>query len=158
MKTDPSQFDSEHEVKQESVDGTQPNSPLVLQLFYDGACPLCRREVAWIRKLDRRSQIMLTDISAGEFQPAAFDCSREQLMSKMHARLPDGQWVTGMEAFRRIYAAIGFRWLIPVTRLPVISHLLEAGYRLFARHRLRITGRGDVDSKSSQATTDESNL
>ncbi len=158
MKTEPSQGDSEHEVQQQLVDGAQPNSPVVLQLFYDGACPLCRREVSWIRKLDRRGRLMLIDISAGDFQPAAFDCSREQLMSKMRARLPDGQWVTGVEAFRRIYGAIGFRWLIPVTRLPVISHLLEASYRLFSRHRLRITGRRHVDSKSSQATTDESNL
>lgn len=157
MKTEPSQCESEHESQQELVDRTQPNSPGVLQLFYDGACPLCRREVAWIRKIDRRDQLMLTDISADDFQPAAFDCSREQLMSKMHARLPDGQWVTGMEAFRRIYGAIGFRWLIPVTRLPIISHLLEAGYWLFARQRLRITGRGHVESKSSHPTTDESN-
>jgi predicted DCC family thiol-disulfide oxidoreductase YuxK len=45
--------------------------------------------------------------------------------------------------FRRLYAAVGFGPLVVLTRLPGISHLLEVAYRVFARNRLRWTGRCD---------------
>ena len=33
-------------------------------LFYDGGCPLCRREIAHYRRLDRAGQIHWLDIDA----------------------------------------------------------------------------------------------
>jgi hypothetical protein len=36
---------------------------------------------------------------------------------------------------------VGFRRLVSLSRLPGVRHLLELGYRLFARYRLRLTGR-----------------
>jgi predicted DCC family thiol-disulfide oxidoreductase YuxK len=62
-------------------------------------------------------------------------------MREIKGRLPDGTWITGVEVFRRLYGAVGFRWLIPFTRLPGIRQLLDVGYRVFAKNRLRLTGR-----------------
>jgi predicted DCC family thiol-disulfide oxidoreductase YuxK len=47
----------------------------------------------------------------------------------------------GVEVFRRLYSAVGFSWLVAATRLPIISPLLEFGYRQFAKRRLKWTGR-----------------
>jgi predicted DCC family thiol-disulfide oxidoreductase YuxK len=55
--------------------------------------------------------------------------------------LPDGTWITGVEVFRRLYSAAGFGPLVMLTRLPVISQIMDIGYRLFAKNRLRLTGR-----------------
>jgi predicted DCC family thiol-disulfide oxidoreductase YuxK len=43
--------------------------------------------------------------------------------------------------FRQLYAAVGFGRLVAVSRVPGISHLLRLGYHLFAKNRLRLTGR-----------------
>ncbi len=50
-----------------------------------------------------------------------------------------------MEVFRHLYAAVGFRRLVAISRWFGISHLLELGYHLFAKNRLRLTGRCNPD-------------
>ena len=62
-------------------------------------------------------------------------------MEKIHGRLPNGEIIEGVEVFRRLYAAIGLRWAVSVTRAPGISRLLDLAYRGFARNRMRLTGR-----------------
>ena len=112
-----------------------------LAAFYDGDCPLCRREIAFLRRRDRRGAIEFVDIAAPAFDAAAAGRDRDRLMAEMHVRLPDGRWATGVEAFRQIYARVGFGWLVPITRLPGLKQLLDAAYRVFARNRRRWTGR-----------------
>lgn len=62
-------------------------------------------------------------------------------MDRIHGRLPSGELIEGVEVFRRLYAAVGFSWLVAPTRLPGVRHLLDAAYELFAKNRLRLTGR-----------------
>lgn len=112
-----------------------------IEVFYDGACPLCAREMAAVRRLDRRGRIRFADFTEEGFDPSAVGTTREALMDRIHGRLPDGSLVSGVEVFRRIYAAVGFGPLVALTRLPGVAQLLDAGYRLFARKRLRLTGR-----------------
>ena len=38
-----------------------------LEAFYDGACPLCLREVNLLRRLDRHNRVQFTDISSPSF-------------------------------------------------------------------------------------------
>jgi predicted DCC family thiol-disulfide oxidoreductase YuxK len=114
-----------------------------IQVFFDGDCPVCRREVAFLRTLHRGRRILYTDIAAAEFDPAHWGKARSEFMDRIHARLPDGSWLEGVEVFRRLYAAAGFGALVAPTRLPGVSHALEWAYRVFARNRMRWTGRCD---------------
>jgi predicted DCC family thiol-disulfide oxidoreductase YuxK len=66
------------------------------------------------------------------------------VMGHIHAVLPDGSVVTGMEAFRRSYAAIGLGFLLAPTGLPLLRPLFDRAYDWFAKNRLRLTGRGHV--------------
>jgi predicted DCC family thiol-disulfide oxidoreductase YuxK len=111
-----------------------------IEVFYDGGCPLCRREVALLRRLDRRGRVRFVDIDAPGFEAAAIDAPGD-LMARIHARGPDGAWVTGVEVFRQIYALLGFGPLVALTRLPGLSPLLDALYAIFARNRVRWLGR-----------------
>lgn len=111
-----------------------------VEVFYDGACPLCSREAAWLRRLDKRARIRLTDIAAPGFDPAPLGVQQEDLMARIHARLPDGRLIEGVEVFRRVYEAIGFGPLVSVSRLPGVSALLDGAYGVFARNRLRLGG------------------
>jgi predicted DCC family thiol-disulfide oxidoreductase YuxK len=112
-----------------------------LEVFYDGGCPLCRREIDMLRRRDRHGRIRFTDIDAADFASESTGRSYDDLMARIQARLPDGAWIEGVEVFRRLYAAAGFRRLVRISRLPIIAPLLEIAYRLFARNRLRLTGR-----------------
>lgn len=113
----------------------------VFEVFYDGECPLCMREIRMLRRLDRAGRILFTDIAAPGFEPASVGLDQAALMAKIHGRLPDGTLVEGVEVFRRLYDAVGFGPVVAVTRVPGVSHALDAGYRWFAKNRLSLTGR-----------------
>ena len=114
-----------------------------IEVFFDGACPLCAREIAALRRLDRRDRVRFTDIAAPDFDPQALGTDMATLMAEIQGRLPDGTWVGGVELFRRLYTAVGLGLLVAPTRLPLVSQGLDLAYRAFARNRLRLTGRCD---------------
>jgi len=116
-----------------------------IRVLFDGECPLCAREVRMLRRLDRgRGRIDFEDIAAPDFAPERYGLDAEGVMARIHGVLPDGQVVEGVEVFRRAYAAVGLGWLLAPTRWPGLSRLSDAAYRVFARNRLRWTGRGDA--------------
>ncbi len=117
-----------------------------IEVFFDGECPLCLREIKLLRRMDRNDRIRFTDIADPTFRPTEFGKTNQEFMDEIQGRLPDGTWVTGVEVFRRLYAAVGLGPLVWLTRLPGISHGLEVGYRAFAKNRLRLTGRCNAGS------------
>lgn len=114
-----------------------------VEIFFDGDCPLCKREIALLQRMDRRRRVQFTDIAAKEFDSANLGISWSTLMDRIHGRLPDGTWIEGVEVFRRVYAAVGLGWLAWSMRLPVITWVLNWSYRVFAKNRLKWTGRCD---------------
>lgn len=113
----------------------------VFEVFYDGDCPLCMREIRMLMRLDRNARIKFTDIAEPTFDPAAIGTSYETLMERIHGRMPDGSWVQGVEVFRQLYARVGLAPLVAVTRAPGVRAALDWGYRKFAQNRLKWTGR-----------------
>lgn len=114
-----------------------------IEVFFDGACPLCVREIQMLKRLDRAGRIRFTDIAAPGFDAAPLGTTYAELMRRIRGRLPDGTWIEGVEVFRRLYAAVGFGPLVALTRLPGVRHALDFGYERFAENRLRLTGRCD---------------
>jgi predicted DCC family thiol-disulfide oxidoreductase YuxK len=117
------------------------SGPFEVEVFFDGGCPLCVREIKFLRRWDRLGKIQFTDIDAPDFQSSNVGKSYDELMAKMHGRLPDGTWIQGVEVFRKLYAAVGFGPVVVLSRLPIVSQILDLGYFLFAKNRLRLTGR-----------------
>ena len=112
-----------------------------IEVFHDGQCPLCQREMQLLQRLDRARAIRFVDISAAGFDPLPLGVSWQALMDRIHGRLPDGTLIEGVEVFRRLYAAVGFRRLVAFSRRPGVAQLLDAAYRVFAKNRLKLTGR-----------------
>ena len=107
-------------------------------LFHDGDCPLCQREVAWLARHPRRERVRLVDIQAPDFDAARLDSSFAAMMGRLHVRDEDGRWYVGMDASRALYAVLGYRRLVWLSTLPGIGGMMDAGYRWFARRRLRM--------------------
>jgi len=111
------------------------------EIFYDGDCPICRREIDFLRRRDRQEKIVFRNLDKIDFEQEKLGKSYSQMMAEIHGRLPDGTWVVGVDVFRHVYRAIGWKSLVAVSRWPVICWILDWGYRVFARYRLALTGR-----------------
>jgi predicted DCC family thiol-disulfide oxidoreductase YuxK len=112
-----------------------------VEVFFDGDCPLCVREIALLRRLDEQARIRFTDIAAPDFDAEQVGLTYAELMQRIRGRLPTGELIDGVEVFRRLYEAVGFKRMVALTRLPGVSQTLDAAYSLFAKNRLRFTGR-----------------
>jgi predicted DCC family thiol-disulfide oxidoreductase YuxK len=115
---------------------TQAGSePPPLTVLYDGACPLCRREIGMYCKLQSKAPVCFTDISEAA-SPLPPGTTREQLLARFHVRDRSGQLLSGAQAFLALWAALpGWRWLARVGRLPGMAWVMERLYRLFLRWR-----------------------
>jgi len=109
----------------------QKAGPACLTVLYDGACPLCSREIDWYRTKQASEAIRwvdLTDPAAG--LPAGI--TRDAALARFHVVHANGTATTGAAAFLRLwraYPGLGrvARWLSN----PLALAVLEAGYRLF---------------------------
>ncbi len=113
-------------------------SAAALTVLYDGACPLCRREIAVYRDLQplqSSSPVCFTDISNASVS-LPVGTSREQLLARFHVQGRDGQMLSGAQAFLALWAALpGWRWLAFAGRVPGAGWVMERMYRLFLRWR-----------------------
>lgn len=114
-----------------------------IKLLFDGDCPLCVREVNFLRKKDnRRGLVAFTDIAADDYAPEANGgIDYATAMGRIHAVLPDGTTIQNVEVFRRVYAVLGMGWVYAPTGWPVIGPVVDWVYGIWANWRLAITGR-----------------
>ncbi|AEG02129.1 thiol-disulfide oxidoreductase DCC family protein [Methylomonas methanica] len=109
-------------------------------LFYDGKCPICRKEVSWLRWKNTRHKLQFQDIHAEDFDATRFGKSQTELMAEIHGIYPDGRLIKGMPVFRACYHAVGLGWLLAPTGWPLLRPFFDWLYVLFARHRIRLGG------------------
>jgi predicted DCC family thiol-disulfide oxidoreductase YuxK len=109
--------------------------PPTLTVLYDGACPLCRREIGVYRGLQPSTPVCFADVSDAT-QPLPPGTAREQLMARFHVLRGDGRLLSGAQAFLALWAALpGWRWAAHIGRVPGAAWAMERAYRLFLRAR-----------------------
>ena len=97
-------------------------------VWYDGACPLCVREIALMRRLDRRRRICFVEARS------AADCplDTDTLLARFHAREQGQPIVSGAAAFAAMWRVIPvLRPLGLLARIRPVLWLLERLYRVF---------------------------
>lgn len=112
-----------------------------LTVFFDRACPICAREIALMKRLDRRRQLAFCDFSTQDYDAVSRGFATEDLGAVIHARWADGSVITGVDVFRAMWEAVGLRFLARLSRLSLVEPLVLRAYAWFARNRLRLTGR-----------------
>jgi predicted DCC family thiol-disulfide oxidoreductase YuxK len=106
-----------------------------LTVLYDGACPLCRREIGFYRGLRQDTPVCFADVSDATL-PLPPGTTREQLLARFHVRSHDGQLLSGAPAFLALWSVLpGWRWLAAAGRLPGVAWAMERCYGLFLRWR-----------------------
>jgi len=122
-----------------------------LTLLYDGGCPLCLREVRFLQGRDTRlntaqPRLAFVDIDAPGYDPAAHGgISYRAAMGRIHGLTADGTVLRDVAVFREAYRLVGLGWLYAPTAWPLLRPVVGGAYGLWARWRLRITGRPDLE-------------
>jgi len=105
-------------------------------VWFDGGCPLCRREIALMRRLDRRGRVEFVDASVPD---GICPINRADLLARLHAQEGDGPTVSGAAAFAAMWRAIPLlRPLGLAARNTLLLAGLESLYRRFLRVRPRL--------------------
>ena len=114
-------------------------------VFYDGGCPLCRREINHYRRLDVRHRIQWVDITQRLGILQAFDISHEKAMQQLHVLYRDGRLLTGAFAFAALWSELPYYWILAkILRLPGLLAMVDKIYQPIARLRLRMRRRRQV--------------
>ena len=108
---------------------------VAVTVWYDSACPLCVREIALMRRLDRRQAIAFVDVLGDSACPL----DAGTLLERFHAQEPGQAIVSGAPAFAAMWRAIPLlRPLGLAARWAPLEWLLERAYRGFLRIRPRL--------------------
>ena len=103
----------------------------MVTVWFDGGCPLCRREIALMKRLDRRKAIRFINLESAQACPL----DRETLLARFHAE-EDGHLYEGASAFAAMWRAIPLlRPMGLAARNPLILAVLQWGYGQFLRIR-----------------------
>lgn len=112
----------------------QPHKPTGDTLYFDGACPVCRREV---KHLKERADEQLNFVDIHE-SPLSED-QKAQLSQQLHLKTDQGTWLTGLEANVQAWQHTPSAKLARLLLSRPIRPFAEAGYRLWLKvyHRQR---------------------
>jgi len=106
-------------------------------IWFDGACPLCVREIALMRRLDRRRALDFIDVADATVASCPID--RAALLARFHAREGDGPLLSGAAAFAAMWRAIPLlRPLGLLARSDFVLAVLERMYLGFLKVRPRL--------------------
>ena len=111
-----------------------------LTVMFDGACPLCRREVGVYQALEPLEPVAWLDVSDVSQTPANISPEdRARYLARFHVRKRDGQLLSGAAAFVALWQTMpGWRWLGRMGTLPGVTPILEVLYNGFLHVRPNI--------------------
>lgn len=115
------------------------NSP-TLTIFYDGACPLCAREIAFYRRRKGAERLRWMDVAQlAPDQDVAPGLARADALARFHVMDEQGKLISGGRAFAEIMARLdGFRIIGRVLRREPLASLLDGAYAVFLPLRPRL--------------------
>ena len=116
-----------------------------LTFLYDGGCPLCLRETNFLKKKDSQKLINFVDISKNYFPENFKNISYEQAMDNLHGILSNGEIIVGVDVLAYSYELVGLGWIYFPTKLPILSTFIRFLYKYWAKYRLKLTGRDNLE-------------
>ncbi|KPQ15048.1 MAG: hypothetical protein HLUCCO18_13595 [Rhodobacteraceae bacterium HLUCCO18] len=116
-----------------------------VHILYNGACPVCRAEIHHYRGSAEAAgaPLRFDDLNASDL--GGWRMTDDEAARRLHARLPDGRIVSGVEAFALIWERLPrYGWLARLVRLPGVRGLAGFAYNrlaapfLYRRHKRRM--------------------
>lgn len=105
-----------------------------LTVFFDGACPMCRREIAYYQRMDKTRVVAWQDVSV---TAPLLECPdglcQADLMRRFHVMDSAGQVFSGAAGFAHLWSVLPAPWplLGRFAGFPGLVQMLELAYRGF---------------------------
>lgn len=107
-----------------------------LIVFFDGACPLCMREIAFYRRRKGAEEIVWTDISQTEGVDVAPGLSACDARARFHVLDEKGALYSGGDAFAKLWARLpAFRAAGLIAQRQPFRWILNRAYDFFLKVR-----------------------
>lgn len=119
-------------------------------VLFDGGCPMCRRLVRRLQRLDWRHRLTFADATDArvrlQYAPGLDEATA---LTAMHVVAPDGSIRSGFDGFLRIARVVPLLWLPgAIGALPGIRSLGRFVYALVAGNRTRLRqGSGEASPR-----------
>ncbi|MBT8445648.1 MAG: DUF393 domain-containing protein [Gammaproteobacteria bacterium] len=143
-------------------------------MYFDGACPLCAGEIEQLRRR-RGDALALVDIhsladgpedargadraetvsasASGRVQGESLP-TKDTLLRTLHLRRAGGDWLVGADANVAAWEGTGQERLWRVLRAPLLRHVVDVFYDLWARWRYRrLYGNGERNPAGAPRTS-----
>jgi predicted DCC family thiol-disulfide oxidoreductase YuxK len=105
-------------------------------VFYDGACPLCQKEISFYKRCRGADNVIWIDVRQSEGDEVAPGLSRDQALDRFHVMNEQGQTVSGGEAFACLWAVLpGFQRFSKIFQVRFVLWILNLAYDLFLKIR-----------------------
>lgn len=102
-------------------------------LYYDGACPLCRKEVLVLKRLSNNS-INFVDIH--QMDDVGLP-SKDMLLKRLHLRKANGKWLVGLDANVYAWSKTPYGVLFKILRVWPVRWLADSIYTRWADRRFK---------------------
>lgn len=112
-----------------------------LAVYFDGACPMCAKEIAYYQRLDRDHHVQWVDV-AGPNPVCPIGYDQATLLARFHVKeLETDRIYHGAAGFVRLWRAMPAPWkqIGTIASWAPITWLLEMGYRITLKLRPLLT-------------------
>ena len=122
-----------------------------LTIFFDGGCPLCKREIDFLQSRNKKGYLSFIDINTSDFYlDLKYGITYKQAMERIHALKSDGSVIKDIKVFQEAYNLIDLGWIYAPTKIPIFDKFIEFIYLIWAKYRLKLTFRPSIEKLCSE--------
>ena len=122
-----------------------------LTIFFDGGCPLCKREVDFLQSRNQKGYLSFIDINTSDFYlDLKYGITYKEAMERIHALKSDGSVIKDIKVFQEAYDLIDLGWIYAPTKIPIFDKFIEFIYLIWAKYRLKLTFRPSIEKLCSE--------
>jgi len=124
-------------MQQHLTEMTDPaNNERSFTVYYDGGCPLCRKEIATYQEVKGAEKLTWMDAASCDPAMLGDNLDSTDALARMHVRDEQGRLISGAAAFAAIWSRLPkTRWLGKVMSTRAALWILEPAYVLFLKIR-----------------------
>jgi len=110
-----------------------------LTIFYDSQCPLCLAEMQQLKAYDHAGRLNFVNLNTDNFSQHYPHIDQNHANRILHGQLETGEILLGLDVTYRAWSLVGKHKWLALLRWPIIRHLADGVYLLFARYRYSIS-------------------
>lgn len=118
-----------------------------LNVYFDGLCHLCSREINHYRTMRGSENINFIDITGPDFDAQKENLDPLEIHKNMHVRAKNGELQIGIDAFIAIWQELpALKFLAPIAKASPVHFVLSLFYAVFAKVRPLLPRKSCEDS------------